>query len=139
MRSPQIAAGSTGAGRGNCKKGRRSWDGGPSGLLLKTPGQAEREVGRSLNPGNLVGAYHFTVNERTIKGALRSSFFPLSSFLFFLIGFAVGFMPSSPRLNLALRHYLLQSPRQRLAPLHSMKIGHLKLALNAESPQSPVS
>jgi len=31
------------------RKGRRSWDGGPSGLLLlQTPGLAERKVGRPL-------------------------------------------------------------------------------------------
>jgi hypothetical protein len=74
------------------KKGRRSWDGGPSGLLLKTPGQAEREVGRSLRLENLVGVYHFIVSERTVSVFFCSSFFPLSSFLFFFIGFAVGFM-----------------------------------------------
>jgi hypothetical protein len=87
------------------------------GCCFTTPGQAERKVGRSSKLWNLPVAYHFTVNERTIKGALRSSFFPLSSFLFFFIGFAVGFMPSSPRSGLALRRYLLQSPRQRLAPI----------------------
>jgi hypothetical protein len=43
--------------RGAKKKGRRSWDGGPSGLLrLQTPGLAERRVGRSLKFRDCGGA-----------------------------------------------------------------------------------
>jgi len=35
--------------RAEKEKGRRSWDGGPSGLLLlETPGPAESKAGRSL-------------------------------------------------------------------------------------------
>lgn len=80
------------------RKGRRSWDGGPSGLLLlQTPGPAERKVGRSLKFRSMPVAYHFTVKLRTdINGVLRSSFFAGSAFLLFFTGFAVGFIVLSP-------------------------------------------
>jgi hypothetical protein len=83
------------------RKGRRSWDGGPSGLLLlQTPGPAERRVGRPLKIQSILVAYHFTVKLRTdSSGALRSSFLAGSSFLFFFTGFAVGFIALPRQLN----------------------------------------
>jgi hypothetical protein len=83
------------------RKGRRSWDGGPSGLLLhQTPGLAERKVGRPLKFRSMPVAYHFTVKLRTdINGVLRSSFLPGSAFLLFFTGFAVGFIALPRRLN----------------------------------------
>ena len=76
------------------RKGRRSWDGGPSGLLLlQTPGLAECEVGRLLKFRYDSGAYQLNLRLRTdIRGFLRSSFFAGSAFLLFFTGLAVGFM-----------------------------------------------
>ena len=81
------------------RKGRRSWDSGPSGLLLhQTPGLAERKVGRPLKFRSMPIAYHFTVKLRTdISDVLRSSFLAGSAFLLFFTGFAVGFIATSHR------------------------------------------
>jgi hypothetical protein len=86
------------------RKGRRSWDGGPSGLLLlQTPGLAERKVGRPYKLLCRISAYHFTVKLRTdMSWLLRSSFFAGSAFLFFFTGFAVGFMMFIPLVHLGL-------------------------------------
>jgi hypothetical protein len=84
------------------RKGRRSWDSGPSGLLLhQTPGLAERKVGRPLKFRSLPIAYHFTVKLRTdISDVLRSSFLAGSAFLLFFTGFAVGFIAiPSPKVS----------------------------------------
>ena len=85
------------------RKGRRSWDGGPSGLLLlQTPGPAERKVGRSLKFRSMLVAYHLTVKLRTdISGVLRSSFLPRLGFLALLHWFRgrIHFSSSSAELS----------------------------------------
>ena len=87
------------------RKGRRSWDGGPSGLLLlQTPGPAERRVGRSLKFRSKPIAYHFTVKLRTdIRGVLRSSFLARLGFLALLHWFRGRIHCSSSSAELSYR------------------------------------
>jgi hypothetical protein len=108
-------------GKGPPFLGRR-----PFGVAAKTPGLAERKVGRSLKFCN-DQRYHLTVRLRTdISGVLRSSFFAGSIFLLFFTGFAVGFMTLIPLIKLGLSYppSLLQSLSQNeiLTPLIQTKV-----------------
>jgi hypothetical protein len=81
-------------GRGDKEKGPQFLGRRPFGVAATSNSRPSGAQGRkTVKISGRLDPYHLTVRLRTaMSGVLRSSFFGGSIFLFFLTGFAVGFM-----------------------------------------------